>query len=93
MTDELIKRFDMNEKDHERARAAIEILKAGQSDLGGRLANVQQGLAATTDQAREILEKIVTDTRTALREVRGEGPLGLLAAMTQTRRSELCAPR
>ena len=93
MRGELIKRFDTNEKDHERVRAAIEILQAGQSDLGGRLANVQQGLAATTDQAREILENIITDSRTALIEVRGEGILALLAAMTQTRRSELCAPR
>ena len=83
MREELIKRFDMNEKDHESVRAAIEILKADQSDLGGRLANVQQGLAVITDQAREILEKIITDSRAALIEVRGEGLLALQAAMTQ----------
>ena len=83
MREELINRFDMNEKEHESVRAAIEILKADQSDLGGRLANVQQGLAVTTDQAREILEKIITDSRTALIDVRGEGLLALQAAMTQ----------
>ena len=83
MREQLIKRFDMNEKDHESVRAAIEILKADQSDLGGRLANVQQGLAVTTDQAREILEKIVTNSSAALIEVRGEGLLALQAAMTQ----------
>ena len=44
----LIKRFE----DHKSVRAAIEILKADQSDLGGRLADVQQGLEVTTDQAR-----------------------------------------
>ena len=64
-------------------RASIEILKADQPDLGGRLANVQQGLAVTTDQAREILEKIITDSRTALIEVRCEGLLTLQAAMRQ----------
>ena len=33
--EELMKRFDMNEKDHESVRAAIETLKADQSDLLG----------------------------------------------------------
>ena len=35
------------------------------------------------DQAREMLENIFTDSRTALIEVRGEGLLALQAAMTQ----------
>ena len=68
---------------HESVLAVIEILKADQSDLGGRLANVQQGLAVTTDQAREIFERIIKDSRTALMEVRGAGLLALQAAMTQ----------
>ena len=83
MREELSKRFDTNEKNPESVRAAIEIFKADQSDLGGHLANVQQGLAVTTDQARQILEKIITDSRAALIEVRGEGLLALQAVMTQ----------
>ena len=67
MREDLIKRFALNKKDHESVRAAIEILKADQSDPGVRLAYVQQGLAVTTDQVRNNLEKIITDSRTAAR--------------------------
>ena len=62
-------------------RACVPRLKP--SRLTSPISNVQQGLAVTTDQAREILEKIITDSRTALIEVRGEGLLALQAAMTQ----------
>ena len=54
MREELIKRSDMNEKDHESVRAAIEILKADQSGLGGCVANVQQGLAVRAPRSPKL---------------------------------------
>ena len=90
MKDELTERFKANENDHQNLRTTIgalqqelEALKAYQSDLGGRLANVQQGLASTSDQARAVLETIVSDARRAFEEVRGEGLTSLKAAMEQ----------
>ena len=74
----------MNEKGHESVRAAIEISQACQSNLDGRLANAQQGFALTTDQAREFIEHFITESRTALIEVRGEGLLEALRALHTT---------
>ena len=83
MRDELIERFKVNENDHKTMRSTLDTLALDQADLGGRLANVQQALATTTDQAQAVLEVIITDARKAFEEVRGEGLLALRAAMEQ----------
>ena len=76
-------------------RAAIEILKAESPDLGGRLANVQQGLAVTTDQAREIVRKDCHRLPHGLdRGAWRRAPRSPSCDDTALRRrSELCTPR
>ena len=83
MRNELIAGFGANEDEHDRLRAATEAVKSEVSDLNGRLNIVQLTLSATIDQARALLETMVTESRTALDAIRGESMMALQAAMSK----------
>ena len=81
MRSELIERFKVNENEHRDMRSSLDALQTDQADLGGHIANVQQELASTADQARAVHEVIISDARRAFEEVRGEGLTALKAAV------------